>query len=62
MSLLTKVGVMTPQQIRNALLSLPDNDRKFIITDPKPGEHKIIALRRNGGQVVEYDFEGVPES
>ncbi|MBA7638108.1 hypothetical protein ES703_45760 [subsurface metagenome] len=52
---------MTPEQIRDSLLSLPDNDRMFIITDPEPGEHKIIALRRNSGRIVEYDYEGVPE-
>ena len=51
----------TPEEIRDTLLSLPDNERKFIITDPEAGEHKVIAVRRNEAGNVEYDFEGEPE-
>lgn len=54
-------GKMTPQEVRDALLSLPDNERKFIVTDPATGEHKILSLRRNADGWVEYDFEGIPE-
>lgn len=48
---------MTPKQLRDALLSLPDNERKFIITDPEGGEHKVIGLRRNEEGNIEYDYE-----
>lgn len=61
MSLLIKAGAMAPKQIRDALLSLPDNDRKFVISDPESGEHKIIAIRRNSSNIVEYDYEEIPE-
>lgn len=54
-------GVMTPGQIRDALLSLPDNDRKFIITNPDPGQHKVISLKRISNDNIAYDFETVPE-
>jgi len=52
----------TPQEIRDALLSLPDGERKFIITDPGSGEHKIFSIRRNAGGNIEYDHEDEPES
>lgn len=52
---------MTPKEIRDALLSLPDSERKFVVTDPETGEHKILSLRRNADGRVEYDFESVPE-
>lgn len=52
---------MTPEQIRDSLLSLPDNERKFVISDPESGEHRIIAIRRNIGNIVEYDYEGEAE-
>ena len=51
----------TPEQIRDALLSLPDNERKFVITNPRAGTHKIVAIRRNGSGNVEYDYENIPE-
>ena len=51
----------SPENIRDALLSLPDNERRFIITDPETGEHKILSLRRNQNGNVEYDFENIPE-
>lgn len=54
-------GKMGPKEIRDALLSLPDNERKFIVTDPATGEHKILSLRRNADGLVEYDFESIPE-
>lgn len=55
-------GIMTPEQIRDALLSIPDNDRRFIITDPEAGEHKIYSFqRRNSTSLVEYDYEGIPD-
>ena len=55
-------GLPTPQEIRNALLALPDNERKFVISDPETGKHRIIAIRRNSNDLVEYDYEGIPES
>jgi len=51
----------TPEEIRNMLLSLPDNERRFVITDPEVGEHKVIAVRRNPAGNLEYDYEGKPD-
>ncbi|MBA7506207.1 hypothetical protein ES706_04888 [subsurface metagenome] len=55
------IKTVIPEQIRDALLSLPNNERRFIITDPETGEHKVIALRRNEAGNIEYDFESIPE-
>jgi len=53
--------VLTPIQVRDALLSLPDNQRKFIITNPNGGQYKVLAIRKNGEGELDYDFEDVPE-
>lgn len=51
------VSNLTAEQIKTALLSLPDNERKFIITDPSTNQNKIIAIRRNEVGNMEYDYE-----
>lgn len=33
-----------PGMIRDALLSLPDAERRFIITEPAAGEHKVYGI------------------
>ncbi len=38
---------LTSEEVRDLLLSLPDNERKFIITDPRPGENKIFSIARD---------------
>lgn len=53
---------MTPAQIRDSLLSLPDNERKFIISNPGTGEHRVFELRRNADGNPEYDYNTEPES
>lgn len=55
------IKTVKPEQVRDALLSLPDNDRRFIVTDPEGGEHKVIAIRRNEEGNLEYDYEDSPE-
>ena len=52
---------LTAQQVRDALLSLPENERKFIVTDPGTGQHKVLAIRRNSKGELDYDFEDIPE-
>ncbi len=37
-------GVMTPEQIRDALLSIPDKERKFVISDPAKGKQRITNI------------------
>lgn len=54
-------GAMTPEQIRDALLSLADNERKFVITEAEAGERKIVSIRHNAAGHIEYDAETLPE-
>lgn len=37
----------TPEEIRDALLSLPDGERKFVITNPAVEEKKIISIAKD---------------
>jgi len=55
------IGAMTPQQVRDALLSLDEQDRKFVVTNPDTGQHKVLAIRRNSNGNIEYDFENEEE-
>lgn len=48
---------LTPESIRDLLLSLPDSERRFIISDPLPGQHRILSIRRNISGNLEYVFE-----
>lgn len=48
--------------IRDALLSLPDNERMFIISDPGIGEHRVFELHRSNKGNPKYDYETEPES
>jgi len=56
-----KVKLLDGKAIRDALLALPDSERALVITNPESGQHKIIGIRRNNNDLVEYDYEGVPE-
>jgi len=47
--------------IRDALLSLPENERGIVISNPAPGEHKIYGIRRNAEGNPEYDYNDEPE-
>lgn len=49
--------VISPEMIRDALLSLPDAERAFIVSDNKDGDHKIYSIRRNAAGNIEYDYE-----
>ncbi len=48
--------------IRDALLSIPEEERKFVISNPASGEHKVYGIRRNAEGNPEYDYNDVPES
>lgn len=52
---------LTAEEIRDLLLSLPDSERIFIISDPKPGQHRVFSIRRNASNNLEYDFEKTTE-
>lgn len=39
-----KIEGGTPAQIRDKLLSLPENERKFVISDPAKGRQRITNI------------------
>lgn len=48
---------LAPEEVRDLLLSLPDNKRVFITSDIKPGQHRVFSIRRNVTGNLEYDYE-----
>ena len=48
---------LTAEQVRDLLLSLPDNERKFITSDPLAGQHSLFSIRTNASGNLEYSFE-----
>lgn len=48
---------LTAVEVRDMLLSLADDERMFVTSDPKPGQHKVISVRRNASGNLEYDYE-----
>ena len=56
-----EVGRTSPSGIRDALLKLPPDKRVFVVTNPKKGERKIVAIRRSSGDTIDYDYESEPE-
>ncbi len=46
-----------PIMIRDALLSIPEAERGFIITNTDNNGHKIYSIRRNAAGNPEYDYE-----
>lgn len=48
---------LTPENIRDLLLSLPDSERVFVITNPSSNEHKIYSIRRNASGNLEYEYD-----
>jgi|GEM_PF-5662609 len=49
--------IPTPEEIRDALLALPENERSIVITDPSDGKYRVIAVRRNAAGHFEYDYQ-----
>jgi len=44
---------MTALEIRDALLSLSPEERKFVISDPEPGEYSVYSIAKsNSGNPV----------
>lgn len=59
---ITEDGEMTPEEIRDALLSLPEDTRKFVISEPEQNEKKIYELHFNASDNLEYNRKTEPES
>jgi len=55
-----EVEIEGATEIRDALLSLPDNERIFIISTPPSGQRAIYNLRRNAAGFIEYECDTTP--
>ena len=42
-----KITELTAENIRDMLLSLPDSERGFIVTNPLAGEKKVYSIARD---------------
>ena len=51
----------TGEEIRDAVVALPDPDRKIVVTNPQTGEQKIIAVQGTPNDKIAFDKEDVPE-
>jgi len=49
----------TGAEVRDAILGLPDVDRKLIITDPQTGEKPILAIQRDASGKLDVDNDDV---
>lgn len=52
---------MTGKAIRDALLSLSDEERTFITTDPSSGDFRVTAIQRKADGKIEIKYSDVPE-
>lgn len=50
----------TGAEVRDAILGLPDVDRKLIITDPQTGEKPILAIQRDADGKLDIDNDDQP--
>jgi len=47
-------------EIRDAVVALPDLDRKIVITNPLSGEYKIVAVQAAANEKIAFDKDDVP--
>lgn len=52
----------TGGEVRDAIVALPDLERKLIVTDPQSGENKVVSLQRKANTKLgtKYDDQAEP--
>ncbi len=53
---------ISPEVIRDALLSLPEDERMFVVSDPTAGERRIYEFHRSVAGNLEYESKVEPET
>lgn len=48
-------------EIRDAIVALPDTERKIIVTNPQVGENKVISVQRKSTGKLGTKFDDAPE-
>ncbi|GAJ03012.1 unnamed protein product [marine sediment metagenome] len=56
------IEITTAEAIRDALLSLPANERGFIATAPGSGGFRVVSIQRKASGETEYKWSDVPEA
>jgi len=51
---------VTPEQIRDGLLSLPDGDRQIVISRPTSGQKEVIAIQQSSDGKIECECIDTP--
>ncbi len=51
----------TGAEIRDAVVALPDLDRKIVLTNPAVGEYKVTAVQVTSNNKLAADHDDVPE-
>lgn len=51
----------TGEEVRDAVVALPDLDRKIVVTNPQTGEFKVVAVQADADGKVAVDKDDVPE-
>jgi len=49
-------------EMRDAIVALPDLERKLIVTDPQSGENKVVSLQRKANTKLGAKFDDEPEA
>jgi len=57
----TTVNILTAMAIRDAILSLPDGDRRLIISRPASGEREVVAIHRDVNGMIVNECLDTPE-
>ena len=52
----------TGAEVRDAVLALPDTERKLVKTDPETGEFPILAIQKDADGKLDIDYDDVPIS
>jgi len=47
-------------EIRDAVVAIPDTERKIVLTDPTTGEFPILAIQRNSTGKLDIDYDDQP--
>jgi len=52
----------TGEEIRDALLALPDAGRRLVVTSPGSGEHRVVSLERQADGRIQIKYTDTPEA
>ena len=61
MGLIRTKGLLSPEELRDMLLALPDGDRKVVISRPSDGQEEIVAIQRANDGTIEFECLKEPE-